>query len=494
MSKVPDLCELTLADASRALDSGDVSTRELSSAYLDRIERLDHHVNAVIEINPDALDLARTLDDERGRGETRGPLHGIPILLKDNIDTGDRMSTTAGSLALAGSIAPEDAFVVKRLRQAGALILGKTNLSEWANMRSSRSTTGWSSRGGQTANAFDPTRSPGGSSAGSGVAVAMGMCAAALGTETDGSVVIPASMNSLVGIKPTVGLVSRTGIIPISHTQDTAGPIARTVEDAALTLSAMIGLDLQDTRAIDAGALSNALSVLEPTALRGARVGVDRTLGGANEGVDAIIDQAIAALRDCGAEIVDGLELRAHKEVASYEDLVFYYELKAGLNAYLKRLAPHSPMRTIDDLIDFNTANAERTMPHFGQEHFIAAQATGSLQNPDYLKALSICKAMAGRDGIDAAMAEHRLDVLFAATIGPAWPIDLVNSDQRSPCSSTPAAVAGYPHITVPGGFVDGLPVGVSFYAGHLSDARVIQYAYAFEQQTQARRVPPLAR
>jgi len=493
MSTLTDLGNLTLIEALAALDARDFSTVELTRAYLSQIERLDDQVNAVVELNPEALDLARHLDDERARGEIRGPLHGIPILLKDNIDTGDRMSTTAGSLALAGSIAPDDAFVVKQLRRSGALILGKTNLSEWANMRSSRSSTGWSSRGGQTANAFDSARSPGGSSAGSGVATALGMCAAALGTETDGSVVIPASMNSLVGIKPSIGLVSRTGIIPISHTQDTAGPIARTVRDAAVLLSGMIGADGSDSKSIRSGTLGNDLGALDAGALRGARVGIDRTLCGSHEGIDAIIEQSINALRDCGAEVVDGIELSAHKELSEPEDIVLYYELKSGLNAYLKRLVPNSPMRTLNDLIDFNINNAERVMPYFGQEHFISARATGSLQDPEYLKALSRCKTLAGRDGIDAALTRHRLDVLFAPTIGPAWPIDKINGDHRLACSSSPAAVAGYPHISVPGGFIHGLPVGVSFYAGYLDDVKIVQYAYAFEQQTQMRRVPPLA-
>ena len=493
MSSAADFADLTMEQARDALDKGEVSCVELTQGYLQRIEQLDQSVNSVLETNPDALDIAAALDAQRSDGSRRGPLHGLPILLKDNIDTGDRMTTTAGSLALQGSIAPEDAFATSKLRQAGALILGKTNMSEWANMRSSRSSTGWSSRGGQTGNAFDPTRSPGGSSSGSGVAVAMGLCAGAVGTETDGSVVIPASMNSLVGIKPSVGLVSRTGIIPISHTQDTAGPIARTVKDAALLLTGMIAADSQDAKALESGVLGDLIAKLDGGALKGVRVGVDRTLCGRHEGVDALLEQSVLALRDCGALITDDVELAAHDGLEEHEDVVMYYELKAGLKAYLARLGPDYPMRSLSDLIAFNINNAERTMPYFGQEHFLRAQRTGSLDDPEYLKALSMCKKLCAQTGIDAALRKHQLDVLVAPTIGPAWTIDKVNGDHRSPCSSTPAAVAGYPHVSVPAGFVHELPVGLSFYAGHLDDANVIAYAFAFEQQTLARRVPPLA-
>jgi len=494
---MPDLGSLTMEQALAALERRQFSATDLTQAYLDRIERLDRHVAAVLDVNPDALALAGQSDEERRQGRTRGTLHGIPILLKGNIDTGDRMSTTAGSLALEGSIAPEDAFVVKRLRAAGALILGKTNLTEWANMRSSRACTGWSSLGCQTRNAFDQTRTPGGSSSGSGAAVAMGLCAAALGTETDGSVVIPSAMNSLVGIKPTVGLVGRTGIIPISHSQDTAGPMARTVKDAALLLSCMLGTDPEDAAAISPKDLGEELLKLDPDDLKGARVGIVRSYCGLHEGIDAIVEQSIASLRDCGAEIVDEIALPTANDLGDHKagilDTIFCYELKAGLNAYLKRLGPDAPMQSLDDLITFNIDNAARTMPYFGQEQFLKAQAAGSLEDEAYLAARSICTNMMGRDGIDAALAGHRLDVLFAPTVGAPWTIDLVNGDHRSPCCSTPAASAGYPHVTVPGGFLHSLPVGVSFFAGRLSDAQVVRYAYAFEQQSQARQVPPLA-
>ena len=497
MADLSDLANLTLEEALSSLENREFSTVELVQGYLDRIDRLDHHVNAVIEVNPDALALAGTLDEERHRGLVRGPLHGIPVMIKHNIDTDDGMSTTAGSLALQGSIAPDDAFVIKRLRVAGALILGKTNLSEWGNMRSSRACTGWSSLGGQTRNPFDQSRVPGGSSSGSGVAVAMGMCAAAIGTETDGSVVIPSAMNSLVGIKPTVGLVGRTGIIPISHTQDTAGPMARTVKDAALLLSSMLGEDPEDAASIVPGELARELPNLDSDDLKGARVGIVRTHCGYHEGIDAIVEQSIVALGDCGAEVVDDVALTTEADLGGYrggfQDIVFFYEIKAGLNAYLRRLGPDAPMKTIDDLIAFNIANADRTMPYFGQEQFLKAQAAGSLEDAEYLEARSICTNMAGRDGIDAALAKHRLDVLFAPTIGAPWPIDPVNGDHRSPCCGAAAAAAGYPHVTVPGGFLHGLPIGVSFFAGHLGDAKVIRYAYAFEQHTQIRGVPPLA-
>ena len=492
--EMSDLADLTLSECARRLAEGDLDCASLTTAYLAQIDRLDGDINAIIERDPDALEIARRLDDERDHGQVRGPLHGVPILLKDNIDTGDHMSTTAGSLALEGSIAAQDAFVVRQLRGAGALILGKTNLSEWANMRSSRSSTGWSSRGGQTRNPFDLNRTPGGSSAGSGAAVAAGMGAAALGTETDGSVVIPAAMNALVGIKPTVGLVSRTGIIPISQSQDTAGPMTRTVEDAARLLGAMLGYDPEDPLSRHPGDLARALLQLSTDALQGARVGIARSYFGGHEGVNALMAVAIGSLRECGATIIDDVDLVHYEALAEAEHTVLCYELKAGLAGYFSRLGQDAPMKTLADVIEFNERHRQRVMPYFQQEHFIDAQACGTLEDRVYREALERGKTMAGRDGIDAAMAKDRLDVLIAPTIGAPWAIDVVNGDQRSPCCSPPAAVAGYPHITVPAGCLHGLPVGLSFFAGELEDAKVVNYAYAFEQHTQHRRAPEIAR
>lgn len=493
MTPDSDIIQLTLRELAERLSAGTLDAETVTAAYLRRIESVNAQVNAVIEVNPDALTLAQTLDQERSQGTLRGRLHGIPILLKDNIDTGDRMCTTAGSLALDGSVAPEDAYVVKRLRRAGALILGKTNLSEWANMRSSRSSTGWSSRGGQTRNPFDLNRSPGGSSAGSGAAVAAGMCAAAIGTETDGSVVIPASMNSLVGIKPSIGLVGRTGIIPIAASQDTAGPMARTVEDAAMLLTAMLGSDPEDAYAREPGTLAGQLTDLDPAALRGARIGVARAYCGRHEGVTALLERALDSLRECGASVVDEVDLDGPEAFDEAERVVLCHELKAGLKAYLQRLGPDAPMQSLGDLIRFNEMNAERVMPYFQQEHFLVAEATHSLEDPVYVTALAENRARAGADGIDAALARHRLDALVAPTIGPAWSIDLVNGDHRSLCCSTPAAIAGYAHVSVPAGHVHGLPVGLSFFAGDLADAKVVRFAYAFEQQTHQRLVPRLS-
>ncbi len=492
MTPISELSNLTLDDASQQLTNGSLSSEELTEAYLAQIERVDSKTHAVLEIHPDAIEQARALDAERAQGKVRGALHGIPILLKDNIDTSGPMSTSAGSLALKESIAPEDAFVTQRLREAGALILGKTNLSEWANMRSTRSSTGWSSRGGQTRNPFDLNRSPGGSSSGSGVAVAAGMCAAAVGTETNGSVVIPSSMNSLVGIKPSIGLVSRTGIIPISHSQDTAGPMARSVKDAAMLLGAMLGFDSEDPLSREVEDLRADLLKLSPHALQGARVGVMSNFLGYHEGVDSLVHSAQRSLIDCGATIIQKVEFTKLDKLHDNQDIVLCHELKAGLNAYLSRLGPDAPMKSLADLIKFNRAHPQHAMPYFQQELFLIAQATAGLEDSLYLDALTHNKRLAREEGIDAMLAHDSLDVLIAPTIGPPWAIDQINGDHRSPCSSALAAIAGYPHVTVPGGFVHGLPVGISFFSSDLSDARVVQFAYAFEQHTQCRRAPEL--
>ena len=476
---------------SELLDSGQLSSAELTQAYLDRIEALDGEVNAVIEVNPDAVAIAAGLDEQRRAGRVRGPLHGLPILIKDNIDSADKVMTTAGSLALAGSRPSTDAFLVRRLRQSGAVLLGKTNLSEWANFRSTKSSTGWSSRGGQTRNPYSLRHSPGGSSAGSGVAASMGFCAAAIGTETDGSVVIPSSMNALVGIKPTLGRVSRSGIIPISHSQDTAGPMATCVRDAALLLQGIAGSDSQDAPTLGSPPLSS-LPPLDKAALRGVRIGVLDNYRGLNEGTDALIETCMSALRDCGAQIIEGVELPGSEQMRELDTEVMLYEFKHDLNVYLAGLGCDAPVHNLNEIIAFNERHADQVMPHFGQEYFYLAQEKGDLNEKTYRDALATVKRLAGKDGIDAALARHRLDVLAARTIGPAWTIDLINGDQRSPCASTWAALSGYPSISVPAGCVDGLPVGLLFFAEANSDAKLIRYGYAFEQATQARHPPEI--
>ena len=475
------------------LDRGELSSQSLCEAYLARIDKLNPHVNAVIETNPQALELAAELDRQRELGMVRGPMHGLPILLKDNIDTADQMMTTAGSLALEGFTASSDAFVVQCLRRAGALLLGKANLSEWANFRSTRSTTGWSSRGGQTRNPYSLDHSPGGSSSGSGVAASLGLCAGAVGTETDGSVVIPASMNSLVGIKPSLGRVSRNGIIPIGHSQDTAGPMTICVRDAALMLQCMSGSDTADVTTTRAPRLPANLLSMNKLALRGARIGlVDNYRGLGEGGVDSLVDDAVHALRQCGAVVVEGVELEGANEIGALDTQVMLYEFKHDLNQYLALAGPRAPVRTLSDIISFNERHAEQVMPHFEQEYFYAAQEKGGLHEEEYLDALARVKHMTGPDGIDKALSRYRLDALVARTIGPAWKIDHVNGDNRSPCASTWAALSGYPSISVPAGYVDELPVGLLFFAEAYSEKKLIDYGYAFEQATMARRAPSL--
>ncbi len=444
--------------------------------YLGRIAEIDRRIHAVIEVNPDAMRIAIDLDEERRAGKRRGPLHGLPILIKDNIDTADRMMTTAGSLALVGAPRPKrDAAVVARLRAAGAVILGKTNLSEWANIRSPRSTSGWSGRGGQTNNPHALDRNPSGSSSGSGAAVAAGLCAAAVGTETDGSIVSPSSINGIVGIKPTVGLVSAQGIIPISHSQDTAGPMARTVADAALLLSAMNERGLDFTGGLTVGAL------------RGARLGVVRGYFGGDPGIRRVMDASMLALRNAGAELIDPVALVPDQEYGDAEFEVLLYELKHDLNAYLAQRG--GAIKSLADVIAFNEREAAREMPHFGQENLIKAQANGPLTDKAYLDAREKSKRAAA-GGIDAAMDKHGLAAIIAPTGGLPWLTDHANGDHYMQSCSTPAAVAGYPHITVPAGFVRGLPVGLSFFGRADSEARLIALAYGFEYSTQARRSP----
>ncbi len=489
-----ELDELSIADLQKAMASGKYTARALTQKYLLRIDTIDKRgpaINAVIEINPDALALAARLDEERRAGKTRGPLHGIPVLIKDNIGTADRMMTTAGSLALLGSIPPADSFVARQLRQAGAVLLGKTNLSEWANIRSSHSTSGWSGRGGQTRNPYSLDRNPCGSSSGSAVAVSANECAVAIGTETNGSIVCPSNANGIVGIKPTVGLVSRSVIVPISHTQDTAGPMARTVADTAALLSALAGYDPQDlaTAALHDKSAVDYTRFLDPAGLRGARIGVLRKNFGFDEHVDRIMEDAIAAIRAQGAEVVDPIEISAEGIGRSELD-VLLTELKADLNAYLAALGPKAPVHTLKEVIDFNERNRQREMPYFGQDLFEKAEAKGPLTDKAYLDTLAKIRAIAGEKGIDTVMDKHKLDAILGPTGGPAWMTDLVDGDNHGGGSSGLPAIAGYPHITVPAGFVFGLPIGISFFGRAWSEPVLIKLAYSFEQATRHRRPP----
>jgi amidase len=488
-----DFSEASIADLHDQLQRGDITSEELLGWHIERIAAIDRSgpaLRAIIEINPDARDIAAALDREWQSSGPRGPLHGIPVVLKANIDTADQMYTSAGSLALADHVPPEDAFIVKRLRNAGAVILGKANLSEWANYRSSRSSSGWSSVGGQTRNPYDTARTPCGSSSGSGVAVAANLTVVAIGTETDGSVVCPAGINGIVGIKPTLGLVSRSGIIPIAHSQDTAGPMARSVRDAAILLTVMTGVDADDPATSDAEIHHDYSANLTDDGLRGKRIGVLRSFHGAgsNPNVDAIYEASIAALKEQGAEIVDGIEIDTHG-MSEAESEVLRYEFKADLKRYF--IGSSAPMESLADVIAFNAANADTVMPVFGQERFLAAEEKGPLTEQAYLDALADSKRIA-RDGIDGAFDEHGLDAIIAITNGPAWMIDHANGDAFHIGSSSLAAVSGYPNITVPAGFASDLPIGLSFMGKPWNEKQLIEIAYAFEQATGARRPPAL--
>ena len=487
--------EASIADLQKAMQSGKLTSRALTQRYLDRIKAIDKAgpaINSVIEVNPDALKDAEAMDAERRKQGPRGPLHGIPVLLKDNIATKDRMQTTAGSIALEGARSPRDAFVVTRLRDSGAVILGKTNLSEWANMRSIRSTSGWSSRGGLTRNPYALDRSASGSSSGSAAAVAASLAAVAVGTETDGSIVSPSSANGLVGIKPTVGLVSRAGIVPIAISQDTAGPMARTVADAAVLLEAIAGTDPADKATADASVRKAEYTrSLDRNALKGARIGVVRSqFGGRNDLQSAVIEKALAAMKAQGAILVDIPEFVSAERLGKDELTVMLYEIKNGMNAYLEEYATGAEVKTFADIIEFNERNRDKTMPWFGQEHFLAAQEKGALDSPEYLKARGDGLRAAREEGIDKAMREHRLEALVAPTAGLPWMIDFIKGDNSGGGFTAAAAVAGYPHVTVPAGFVHGLPVGLSFVGSAWSEARLIALAYAFEQATKHRRAP----
>ena len=481
------------------MQSGRATARSLAEQYIARIEAVDRGgpaLRSVLELNSDALDIADQLDAERKARGPRGPLHGVPLLLKDNIATADRMMTTAGSLALAGVKPPKDAFLVERLRQAGAVILGKTNLSEWANFRSTRSTSGWSGRGGQTRNPYALDRNPSGSSSGSGAAIAANLAAAAIGTETDGSIVSPASSNGLVGIKPTLGLVSRSGIVPIAHSQDTAGPMTRTVADAAVLLGAIAGADADDaaTRDADVKRQRDYAPALDAAGLKGARLGVVRTrLFGNNAAADAIAERAIDLMKQQGATIVDPANIPTLGKFDDSEFEVLLFEFKADLGKYLTWLGAASPVRSLKDIIAFNLAHKDQELRYFGQEILEMAEKKGPLTSAAYKTALAKNHQQARALGIDAVMARFKLDALVAPTGGPSWLIDLVNGDGGTaaiPGPSTVTSVAGYPHITVPAGFYRGLPVGVSFFGRAWSEPILIKLAYAFEQATHARRPP----
>jgi amidase len=490
-----ELDELTISDLQEGMKSGKFTARSLVKKYLERIDDIDKKgpaINSVIEINPDAFAVAELLDRERKEKGPRGPLHGIPILIKDNIDTADQMMTTAGSLALVGARPSQDSFVAKKLRDAGVVLLGKTNLSEWANFRSAHSTSGWSARGGQTKNPYSSDRNPCGSSSGSGAAVAANLCAGAIGTETDGSVVCPSSANSLVGLKPTVGMIGRSGIIPIAHSQDTAGPMTRSVRDAAILLGALTGFDARDryTRASLGKSKPNYTQFLEPDGLKGARLGVARKYFGFNDRVDKLMNDLIGELKKLGAVIVDPADIPTSGKFDDSELEVLLYEFKADLNAYLTALGTRTPVHSLKEIIDFNEKNREKEMPYFGQDLFIKAEAKGPLTDKKYLRALQKNHLLSRTQGIDFVIRKHQLDALIAPTGGPAWPTDWINGDHFTGGYSSASAVAGYPHITVPAGFVFGLPVGLSFFGAAWSEPKLIKFAYAFEQATKVRRPP----
>lgn len=488
-----ELDEVTIADLEKALGSGKLSARSLTQKYLSRIEAIDRNgpaLNSVIEVNPDALAIADALDKERNEKGARGPLHGIPVLIKDNIDTADLMQTTAGSLALLGSKPSKDSFVAQKLREAGAVILGKSNLSEWANIRSSHSTSGWSGRGGQTKNPYALDRNPCGSSSGSGAAVSANLCAVAVGTETDGSVVCPASANGIVGIKPTLGLVSRAGIIPIAHSQDTAGPMARTVRDAAILLGALAGIDPRDgpTAGSKGRAETDYTKFLDPDGLAGARIGVARKYFGSNDRSDELMNQLLQTMKQQGAVLVDPADLESHGKFDNSELTVLLYELKADLNAYLAG-RPGAP-QSLQEIIAFNQRNKDKEMPYFGQDLFIRAESMGPLTSKEYLDALEANHRLSRQEGIDAVMDKFHLDAIVAPTAGPTWVNDYATGDHSVGGSSNAAAVAGYPDIAVPAGFVFGLPVGISFFGRAWSEPTLLKIAYGFEHSIKARKPP----
>jgi amidase len=493
-----ELDEVTISELQDAMKSGKMTSRSITEKYLARIDQVDKQgptLNAIIELNPDALSIADAMDAERKEKGPRGPLHGIPVLIKDNIDTADKMMTTAGSLALVGSHAAKDSTVAQKLRDAGAVILGKTNLSEWANIRSNHSTSGWSGRGGQTKNPYALDRNPCGSSSGSGAAVSANLAAAAIGTETDGSIVCPSSTCGIAGIKPTVGLVSRTGIIPISHTQDTAGPMCRTLRDAAILLGALTGMDAADSATAESRehSYTDYAQFLKEDGLKGARIGVVRRAFGFSDDVDKVMEAALETMKKQGAILVDPAQIESAGKFGDSEFTIFLYELKADLNAYLAKLGPNAPVKTLKEIIEFNEKNSSKEMPYFGQDVFLKSDEKGPLTTQEYIDAVAKARDLARKEGIDATMDKSNLDALVGPTGGPAWLTDHINGDSFGGGSSSTAAVAGYPNITVPAGFVHGLPVGISFFGRAWSEPVLLRVAYAFEQATKVRKAPGFA-
>ncbi len=492
-TKAFELEEATIAQLTDDMAAGRRTSVEITRLYLERIAALDRDgpmLRSIIETNPEALEIADRLDAERAEGSVRGPLHGIPIVVKDNVDTADQMMTTAGSFALEGHRAAQDSHVAARLRAAGAIILAKANLSEWANFRSSNSTSGWSGRGGQCGNAYAVDRNPCGSSSGSGAATSANFCAGSIGTETNGSIVCPSSVNGVVGLKPTVGLVSRSGIIPIAHTQDTAGPMTRTVADAAAMLTALVGADPRDPMSAPAAQYEGTdyRDFLDASALRGARIGVERSYFGADRHRDDLMEQAIVDMANAGATIVDEANLVNRRRISAPSYQVLLYEFKTDLPLYFESVAPELGMRTLADLIAFNEANADREMPWFGQDIVELANEKGDLNTPEYLEAKETARRYSQDEGIDWLMEEHDLDAIVAPTTRSAWKTDLINGGLSSLGSSSNAAVAGYPSITVPMGYVHGLPIGMLFFARAWQEGQLISLAYAYEQATQHRR------
>ncbi len=490
-----ELEEWSVDQLREAMESGKYTSRQICELYLARIAKKDQSesgLNSVIEVNPDALDIADALDKERSEGNVRGPLHGIPIMIKDNIDTGDKMMTTAGSMALAGSSAPNDAFIVKKLRESGAVLLGKTNLSEWANFRSFRSSSGWSGRGRQTRNPYALDRNPCGSSSGSGSAVSGNMCAITIGTETNGSIVCPSSANGVVGIKPTVGLWSRDGIIPISETQDTAGPMARSVADAATLLGALVGIDSADPRTEESegNSYTDYTQFLDSNGLQGKRIGVLEGVIGYHERVDEIMERAFAGMEAQGATLIKDVKVSESGAYGNSGLELLLYEFKHGLNKYLAS-RPDAKVKTLADVIEFNKENSDVEMPYFPQGILERAEMKGPLSDAEYKEALETVTSVS-RNGIDKAIKENNLDAIIGVTGGPAWPIDVINGDHFGTGSSTPAARSGYPNITVPAGYVHGLPVGMSIFGGKYQEPKLISIAYAFEQATKVRKAPKL--
>jgi amidase len=492
---VNKLIESSIIELQELMDKGQLTAKELVEIYLERIEKIDVNgpkLNAVIELNPDAYIIADELDKERLQKGKRSILHGIPIMVKDNINTADKMMTTAGSLALVGHLATEDAFVVKKLREAGAIILGKTNLSEWANFRGNKSISGWSSRGGLTRNPYALDRSACGSSSGSAVAVAANLCAVSVGTETDGSIICPAQINGIIGIKPTIGLISRSGIIPIAHSQDTAGPMGRTVSDAAILLGAMVGEDPEDavTNGNGKKKFSDYTQFLDKDGLKSSRIGVVRNFFGFNKHVDTLMESAIEKMKEYGAIIVDPANIEHSEDYENEEYNILLYEIKHDMKEYLAKYGERLPFKTLKDLIEHNEDFKDEIMPYFGQEHFEKAEEKGPLTDQEYLADLEKAKRLSGREGIDATLEKHELDALIAPSGGPTWIIDLLHGDRSSGGTSSPAAVSGYPSITVPLGYIFGLPVGISFISGAYQEPTLLKLAFSFEQATRIRKPP----